>query len=305
VKYHNFYKNKIDCNDADEVFDYLINNLKPTITNWDYFVNWAKAKDNLTEFKIALHAMDYLIGAEDIEKSAKELIKKQPDVAHVIPILLACRENKFQILKDYKSGSFVYDDYNFSKNAKIDADKAVEFMCSSGLLNEIKTKNITSIVDYVFGIEVGLGSNGRKNRGGTAMEKITGFFIDELCSKQGYQYINEATAKKISGKWGKKITVTKSNRAIDFAINTPNRMFLIETNFYGGGGSKLKSTAGEYRSDFKQWSSDGHQFIWITDGAGWGSTRGPLRDTFDQTDYILNLGMIEKGLLKDLIDSEK
>lgn len=85
-------------------------------------------------------------------------------------------------------------------------------------------------------------------------------------------------------------------------INTPNKLYLIETNFYGGGGSKLKSTAGEYAEIYHQWTRDGHQFIWITDGLGWQSTKRPLRDTFDNTDYIINLDMIQKGILEELLE---
>ena len=113
--------------------------------------------------------------------------------------------------------------------------------------------------------------------------------------------LNESTADKIKQKWNKDITVTKSSKRIDFAVNTPNKLYLIETNFYGGGGSKLKSTAGEYAEIYHQWTNDGHQFIWITDGLGWLSTKRPLRDTFDNTDYIINLEMIQKGVLEELL----
>ena len=175
------------------------------------------------------------------------------------------------------------------------------FLKESGFLKLVSDKTIKSIPDYFIGVEVGLDSNGRKNRSGTSMEDIAEFFIKDICQRKGYEYIPQATADKIKQKWNKDITVTKSSKRIDFAVNTPNKLYLIETNFYGGGGSKLKSTAGEYAEIYHQWTNDGHQFIWITDGLGWQSTKRPLRDTFDNTDYIINLDMIQKGVLEDLL----
>ena len=210
---------------------------------------------------------------------------------------MAYRERKVKLLSNIKN--FETTEYDFSK--PIDLDKAVMFLKESGFLKLVSDRKIKSIPDYFIGVEVGLDSNGRKNRSGTSMEDIAEFFIKDICQRKGYEYISQATADKIKQKWNKNITVTKSSKRIDFAVNTPNKLYLIETNFYGGGDSKLKSTAGEYAEIYHQWTNDGHQFIWITDGLGWQSTKRPLRDTFDNTDYIINLDMIQKGVLEDLL----
>jgi type II restriction enzyme len=189
--------------------------------------------------------------------------------------------------------------YDFSKS--ISPEDGVFFMKESGFLNLLSNRNIKSIPDYFLGVEVGLDSNGRKNRGGTAMETITELFVKDICDRKGFEYIAQATAAKIKSKWNKDITVKNSSKTVDFAINTPQKLYLIETNFYGGGGSKLKSTAGEYSDIYNQWTSDGHQFIWVTDGIGWKTTQRPLRDTFNSTDYIINLDMIQKGILEGII----
>lgn len=52
---------------------------------------------------------------------------------------------------------------------------------------------------------------------------------------------------------------------------------------------------------FDYWINDGHKFIWITDGIGWNSTKLPLLETFNHIDYILNLDMVLKGILEDII----
>ena len=297
MKYSKIFKDKLNCNNADEVFNYIINNLKETIKTWDYFVNWNKVIRNYQDVETSLNLLNTLIGKENIEVATKNLLKEYPKVIAVIPSLLAYRERKVKLLSNIKN--FETTEYDFSK--PIDLDKAVMFLKESGFLKLVSDKTIKSIPDYFIGVEVGLDSNGRKNRSGTSMEDIAEFFIKDICQRKGYEYIPQATADKIKQKWNKDITVTKSSKRIDFAVNTPNKLYLIETNFYGGGGSKLKSTAGEYAEIYHQWKNDGHQFIWITDGLGWQSTKRPLRDTFDNTDYIINLDMIQKGVLEDLL----
>ena len=270
--------------------------MKPTIKSWDYFVNWKKVVKNYTDVETSLNLLNTLVGKDDIETSAKSLLTKYPEVMSVIPDLLAYRDRKIDLLTNIKT--FTCDNYDFSN--PMDIDKAFRFLKETGFLKLVSNKTIKSIPDYFLGVEVGLDSNGRKNRSGTAMEDIIEFFIKDICARHGYEYIAQATADKIQKKWGKSITVKKSSKRIDFAINTPNKLFLIETNFYGGGGSKLKSTAGEYIEAFNQWSIDGHQFIWITDGLGWKTTQRPLRDTFNVTDYILNIDMVQRGVLEEL-----
>ena len=247
--------------------------------------------------EISLNLLNTLIGKDDIEVATKELLSEYPKIIGVIPALLAYRERKVKLLSDVSC--FGVTEYDFARS--IDVDKAVVFLKETGFLKLLSDRKIKSIPDYFIGVEVGLDSNGRKNRSGTSMEDIAEFFIKDICHRNGFEYIVQATADKIKKKWNKDITVTKSSKRVDFAINTPNKLYLIETNFYGGGGSKLKSTAGEYADIYHQWTRDGHQFIWITDGLGWKSTQRPLRDTFDNTDYIINLDMIQKGVLEGLL----
>lgn len=245
-----------------------------------------------------MNLLNSLIGKDSIEEETFKLFTKYPEALKTIPILLACREIELILLSDYKNG-FKYEDFLF--NDKLEVSKAINFMKSSGLFKLFDNKKIKSIPDYVIGIETGLDSNGRKNRSGSSMESIVSFYVEKQCINKSWEWLAQATQKKIFEKWGKKITVEKSDRQIDFAICANNKLFLIEANYYGGSGSKLKSTAGEYKSDFKRWKADGHDFIWITDGDGWKSTHKPLRETFDETDVILNLDMLEKGLLEDII----
>lgn len=297
MKYSQIFNKLLGCKNDDEVFDYLVGNLKETIKSWDYFVNWQKVLKNYKSVKVSLNLLNTLIGEADIEKAARELLAQYPDVIKIVPALLACRDKNICLLTDMRK--FDLTRFDFSKPMS-PADGAM-FMKESGFLDLLSDRTIKSIPDYFIGVEVGLDSNGRKNRSGTSMENLAEFFIKDICQCNGYEYIAQATADKIYKQWGMKITVNKSSKRIDFAINTPHKLYLIETNFYGGGGSKLKSTAGEYADIYHQWTNDGHQFIWITDGYGWQKTQRPLRDTFDTTDYILNIDMVQKGVLEELL----
>ena len=137
MKFEPLFKEKLGCNNSEEVFAYLIKTLKDTITKWDYFVNWAKVNNGLRKFEINLNLLNYLVGKDNIEEEARRLIKEHPSIIETIPILLACRDNKFSLLKDYQNGPFVYEAYAFKNSASIldsEVALAVEFMSRSGFL---------------------------------------------------------------------------------------------------------------------------------------------------------------------------
>ena len=305
MKFLDFYREKLNCQNENEVFDYLISNLKPSIILWSYFVNWEKVFNNTKKIEIALHNLNYLIGKKDFDNEFKFLIKNSPEIAKAIPALVVrdgSNTNKFNILVDYANKKLVYEEYDFSKKEITDEDieKYLTFVKESGLKDLIISQKIKNLVDYMIGVEAGLDSNGRKNRGGHSMESIIEFFIKDFCDTKKYKYIKEATSEKIKQEWGYDVPVDKSSRRYDFVINTGKELVIFETNFYGGSGSKLKSTAGEYRDLFNVLNGK-YKFIWITDGYGWKSTARPLRETFNYNDYIISLDMIEKGIFKELI----
>ena len=135
------------------------------------------------------------------------------------------------------------------------------------------------------------------------MELITELFIRKICSNNKYRYIKQATSQKIKEIFRYDVFVDKSDRSFDFAIDSGYKLYLIETNYYSGGGSKLKSVAGEFTTlfNFLKDKTPEHGFIWITDGKGWETAVNPLRESFDKVDYILNLDMVQNGILEDII----
>ncbi len=305
MKYLSFYKEVLRCKTEDGVFDYLMSSLKPSNTLWSYFVNWEKVFENTKKIEMSLNVLNYLIGKDDFDGEFRSLLKENPGVVQAIPALVVrsgSNTQKFKILVDYKSKKLVYEDYDFTKkNLNGDEiERCLTFVKETGLKTLITDRKIKNLVDYMIGVEAGLDSNGRKNRGGHAMENIVEVFVSDLCEHKGFRYLKEANADKIKAELGYDVPVDRSSRRYDFVIDNGKALFIIETNFYGGGGSKLKSTAGEYRSLFDVLKGK-YKFIWITDGYGWKKTARPLRETFDHNDYLFSLSMLEKGILEHLL----
>lgn len=277
------------------------------ITQWNYFVNWEKVYKNISPIERELNLLNVLIGKDDIESELIQLIIEYPKVVRVIPILLAIRfkksiDKKINIL--IIPHRFIYEEFDFTIKTpnEDDAKKLARFFINTGLGDLVKDKRVKNLVDYVTGVEVGLDSNGRKNRGGTMMENIVETFVKSACDELGLQYMSQANAKKIKTQWNIDIKVDKSSRNLDFAINKNGKLYFIECNFYGGGGSKLKSTATEYVKMNEYWNAQNITFIWVTDGAGWKTAIKPLREYFDKADYLLNLEMLKKDFLKIIMN---
>ncbi|NES82808.1 MAG: restriction endonuclease [Moorea sp. SIO2B7] len=304
MKFNPVFKQYLDCSNQAEVFNYLQNNLVDSLTLWDYFVNWNKVITNFRQIEINLNLLNYLIGKENLESEFRRLLKQYPEVICVIPILLACRNSDFKILTSYSQGELNYKSFSFKPKSKLneqEIDEIITFMAKTGIIELFRNKTIKSLPDYVLGVEVGLDSNARKNRGGKTMETIVESILKQICKEPDLLLMSQATSPKIRKEWGVNIEVDKSTRRFDFAVKNEDALYLIETNFYGGGGSKLKATAGEYRDLFNFISSQGYKFIWITDGIGWKSTLRPLEETFNYIDYTLNLNMLSTGLLSQII----
>lgn len=307
MKYLTIYKEKINCKNDEDVFQFLLSNLKETIRKHDFFVDWKKVFTNISEIASRLNILNDFIGKDNIKDEFKNIILNYPEIIEVLPILLAIREEQIKVL-DINSvdNTFNYIVYNFKKCKKLsneDAEKVVEFVDKSGIFNLFTDNKISNFIDYVIGIEVGLDSNARKNRIGKIMEDIVEKFIKDICLKYNYRYIKQAKANNVKRVLGYDIIVDEADRKFDFAIDNGKKLFLIEANYFSGGGSKLKSVSGEFISlfNFIKSKTPEHEFIWITDGVGWRDSYRPLREAFDKIDYVLNICMLENGILEEIL----
>ncbi|WP_428024164.1 type II restriction endonuclease [Arcobacter sp.] len=285
----------------------LIDTLQDSIFTWNYFTDFEKVKLNVKKVEIELNILNYLIGKEDIENEFIQLVEKYPNIRKALPLLIAVRKNKLNetpiitnidtLIPENKKYIF-YDE--FKENTK---KELLIFFKESGLKDILENKHIKNLVDYCFGVEVGFDTNTRKNRTGDIMESLVSKFLDEFCNEHSnFSFIEQATQKRIKEYFNYDVKTDKNRRRFDFALyDTKNKkLYLIEVNYYGSQGSKLKATAGEYQylNDFVK--SQNIEFIWVTDGKGWLTALNPLEETFNHNDYVINLEMIKNGILDSI-----
>lgn len=278
-------------------FDDIIKSIKMSLSTYDYFVDFKKVFDNVNHVELKLNTMNYLIGKEDFDKAFNELVKEQPSIVTVIPVLLAVRENDILVLDE------VMKTYNF--NHYDPATNYIEFIRKTGLINLFYDKKIKNLVDYVIGVEVGLDTNGRKNRSGKMMSQVV---FNSLKQIDDVKIIEEANFSKIKSLFNKDISKllkdVKSNKRFDFVVmNKHDHLFLIETNYYGSSGSKLNETARSYTKlaqDLK--NTQNISFIWITDGKGWLSTKKNLLEAYNEIQHLYTIYDLEQKTLNKIIN---
>lgn len=281
-------------------FDEWLSKLRASISGYDYYIDFDKVVRNVDDIKVELNILNSLIGSNDIEEDFENIIKKYPEILKCIPLLLAVRSN--EIYAQDEDGAFLY---NFKKmNYSIEQYKV--FMRKTGLFDMIENHIVNNLVDYAFGIETGLDSNGRKNRGGHQMENLVDKYIVAAGFVKDETYFKEMYLKDIEEKWNIDLSALsnqgKAAKRFDFVIKTDKMIYGIETNFYSSGGSKLNETARSYKMLSQEADTiDGFTFVWFTDGIGWKSARGNLRETFEVMENVYSIEDMESGIIKKKI----
>ena len=268
-----------------EQFKTFLSQLSETNATLDYFTDFKKIKGNVNKISIKLNQLNYLIGKENLGEAVQELFDENPKVFEVLDILIAVRKNKKA--KTFNSnGDIVLLDTYFHTSKSI-----LEYIEETGLGDVFRNKNITNLVDYVFGIEVGLDTNARKNRGGENMSKAVSLFFD----KAEIQYKKEVS----NTVFPEIISLGADVKRFDFVIKTKKKTYLIETNYYNGGGSKLNETARSYSDvapKINQYKN--YEFVWITDGQGWHSAKNKLEEAFSIIPSLYNLSTLHLFIAK-------
>lgn len=281
-------------------FNNWLSNFRESIADYNYYIDFPKIYRNIEAIKIELNILNSLIGSTNIENDFENLISKYPEVLKCIPLLLAVRSQ--QIYAVDGDGAF---HYNFNKML-LPAKQYKIFMQKTGLFDLISKHLINNLVDYATGVETGLDSNGRKNRGGHLMENLVESYIQKAGFIKNKNYFKEMYIHQISGKWGLNLAAIsnqgKMEKRFDFVIKCPNAVYGIETNFYGSGGSKLNETARSYKTLAQEANTvDGFTFVWFTDGKGWSSARNNLEETFDIMEHIYNIQDLENNIINEVI----
>lgn len=280
-------------------FNNWLSGFRESIANYGYYINFEKVHRNVDNIKVELNILNSLIGSKNIEQDFENLVNKYPETLKCIPLLLAVRSNEIYAIDG--DGNYTY---NF-KNPNLSVEQYKIFMRKTGLFDLIENHIVNNLVDYATGVETGLDSNGRKNRGGHLMENLVesfiqkaGFVKDESCFKEMYIH-------QITDKWDIDLSAIsnqgKTEKRFDFVVKTPNMIYGIETNFYGSGGSKLNETARSYKTLALETDTiDGFTFVWFTDGKGWTSARHNLEETFDVMEHIYNIKDLENGIITEV-----
>lgn len=284
---------------AKRNFHTWLSNFRYSIADFNYYIDFNKVYKNVDSIKIELNILNSLIGSKNIDADFENLIKKYPEVLKCIPVLLAVREYEI-----YAGENGAVKLYTFNNQINTIAEYK-EFMKKTGLFDLLSNHIINNLYDYVTGVETGLDSNGRKNRGGHQMEDLVESFIRKAGFKRDETYFKEMYISEVSRKWNIDLSSVsnqgKMEKRWDFVVKTDNCIYLIETNFYGSGGSKLNETARSYKTIATEMKNvKGAKFVWFTDGAGWKSAARNLEETFDVLDDIYSIDDMQNGIMKEV-----
>lgn len=272
-------------------FNQWFDTFRNSINGYGYYTDFEKVYDKINSIKVELNILNSLVGSKDIKREFIDVVENYPNVLKCIPILLAVRGNEIYCQDEDGAYNFCFNKMNYT------IDEYCDFMEKTGLFEMISNHVINNLVDYCTGIEVGLDSNARKNRGGHQMEDLVESFI----KKAGHTYYKEMYLSEVEKKWGVDLSKISAEgtttKRWDYVIETEKYIYVVETNFYTSGGSKLNETARSYKMIAEEAKDlERVKFVWITDGAGWKSAKRNLKETFDTMNTLYNITDMENGL---------
>ncbi len=282
-------------------FNEWLSTMKDSIATWKYYTDFEKVYSNVESIKVVLHILNSLIGSKNIENEFKQLLVEYPKTLKVIPILLAKREKEIKITNAEGEFLFNFNQPNYS------IDEYTKFMRETGLFDLLEKHIINNLVDYVTGVEVGMDTNGRKNRTGDAMEDLVESYFVKYGLVKGISYFKEMSKSEIEAKFNLNLDCIsnqgKTEKRFDFVLYVHNHVYACECNFYGSSGSKLNETARSYKNIAMEAKDvKGFTFVWFTDGIGWNTAKHNLEETFDVLDTMYNLSDLKQGALEKLFN---
>ncbi len=278
-------------------FEKWLGTFRESIANYRYYIDFTTVYNNVDKIKVELNILNSLIGSNSIETDFEKLLNKYPETLKCIPVLIAKRESEIFCLDE--DGAFTYNFRRMNYSVK----QYKEFMKKTGLFDLISNHIINNLVDYVTGVEAGLNSNGRKNRGGHLMEDLVESFIKKagfIKDKSYYKEMYLSDLEKLSGIDLSNLSNSGSTeKRFDFVFIKDGVYYACECNFYASQGSKLNETARSYKAlALESKYIKNFKFVWFTDGIGWNSAKNNLKETFDVLDDVYNIRDLELGIIK-------
>ena len=258
-------------------FDTFMSQLQETNQTLDFFCDFNKIVQNVNNIKLSVCMLNSLIGAPNLRKAVETIWRRDRTAFDVMEILIAVRDRGNKKVIDTKGRCVPLSSFFF------DIDGVMEYLESTGLAEVLQQQKIKNLVDYVFGIETGLDSNARKNRSGHVMERM----IARIFTTNNISFRQEV----YSSEWPEITNVLGDDeKRFDFVVQKNGTTYLIEVNFYSGGGSKLNEVARSYSEIAPKINAvNGFEFVWITDGIGWRSAKNKLQEAYSIIPSIYNL----------------
>ena len=261
-------------------FDTFMSQLQETNQTLDFFCDFNKIVQIVNNINLSLCMLNSLIGAPILRMAVETIWQRDRTAFDVMEILIAVRDRGNKKVIDTKGRCVPLSSFFF------DIDGVMEYLESTGLAEVLQQQKIKNLVDYVFGIETGLDSNARKNRSGHVMERM----IARIFTTNNISFRQEV----YSSEWPEITNVLGDDKKrFDFVVQKNGTTYLIEVNFYSGGGSKLNEVARSYSEIAPKINAvNGFEFVWITDGIGWRSAKNKLQEAYSIIPSIYNLTSI-------------
>ena len=272
------------------IFEDWLATFRSSINEYNYYTDFEKVYKNVENLKVEINILNSLVCSKNIEFDFEKLLQKYPECLKAIPILLAVRSIEIYCQDENSATNYFFDKIINS------VEEYKYFMRQTGLFELIESHIISNLYDYVTGVEVGLDTNGRKNRGGHQMENL----VENFLKKSGVKYFKEMYLNEVEEKFKIDLSAISaggtSTKRFDFVVES-EKIFGIETNFYTSGGSKLNETARSYKMIAEESKAiKNFEFVWITDGEGWRSARRNLKETFLILENLYNITDLENGI---------
>ncbi|MDD5652883.1 MAG: type II restriction endonuclease [Candidatus Omnitrophica bacterium] len=296
------YKKFYNINNTNELLRKFQETLLVSNKTFSYFVDWGKIQANVKKYEYEINILNYLVGIAEPKEKLREILKKNPEVVTVIPLIIAVHDSEITVIEDRAKPAESLRIFDFEAKGKLEDEEITElvtFCDKSGIFNLFSSLKIKNLRDFLLGVETGSDTNARKNRSGTAMEELIEPIIDTIkditvVKQKKFQYLQEEYKMKIPAKL--------ADRKFDYAIITKRKVYNMEVNYYDGQGSKPQEIVDSYTNRKNELAKDGFGFIWLTDGVGWKGGVHQITNAFNDMDYILNIEFARKGILNEILN---
>lgn len=267
-------------------FELFMSQLAETNATLSFYTDFKKIRKNVSKIEIKLNTLNYLIGKDDLESAVRDLWDNDKSVFSVLDILIATRkEQQKKYLNEEGKAQLIHDLFKSPEGV-------IKFLYETGLADVLQKKDVKNLVDYVFGVEVGLDTNSRKNRSG----QITEMLLDHILTSNGIKHSCQVSSKQFPRL---QAALGEDEKRFDFMIQTKKCIYLIEVNFYSGGGSKPNEVARAYRELSPLVNNvEGFEFVWITDGKGWQSARNKIAEAYHNITNVYNFDSLPEFINK-------